>query len=157
MYFILVILFGFTIFLFQIFNNFIIFIMIIINNNLSDFFINLDSDFRKIKNFDFFNNYGGVVLQNIYKYIAIILSLFFGSPFWILNFMIINYRIETNKQITKETFLFFYIFTIFLISLAIYPISFLLNIIGIFYIRYILGHNSSAKYIEKVIKFQENF
>lgn len=159
MYFFLVILFGLTIFIFQIFNNFIIFIMIIINNNLSEFFDDFGTDLRKFKNLVFFENYGGVVLENIYKYIVIILSLFSGCPFWVLNIMNEKnfYRIGANKTITNKIFIIFYIFTIFLFFFTIYPISLLLNIIGIIFIRAIFGNTSLAEFIEVVIKYQQNF
>ena len=113
-YFVLVIQFGFTIFFFQVFMNFIISIFIISKESLLSFLDNFYTELQKIKNWNVFNNYGGVITNNLLLFTKCIFSLFCGTPIWIFKLMNMNFDFTiTRNKITKLIFSIFiyYIFS----------------------------------------------
>ena len=130
-YFSLVTLFGFTIFFVQILMNFMLSIYIISRVSLIHLLDSFYSELEKIKNWNVFNNYDGTIKKYLFKIIVSIISLFFGTPIWILRYIRVWEYIDTDSGIVLQIFSFCYIYYVFIINLIFLDLSFVLNIIGI--------------------------
>ena len=135
MNFLIYIVLGFILFIFQIYINIIILIMIIINNYLIDFYNTFYRMLRKIKNLSVMEEYNDIIMANIYKFITFFLSLLFGCFFWVLKFYgyhdLFHFLEKRQKIIMQKIVIFSFMFILFLIIVFFYPYSIVLNIIGI--------------------------
>ena len=135
-FFLITIFCGFSIFIFQIYLNIIIFIMTIINSSAILFFNTFYNMLMKIKRLSVMKDYDKIIIvPNIYKLLAIFVSLSFGSFFWIINF--INHKRYDDFIFKKSNFInsiytYIYTFTLFLLILCYYPYFIILNIFGFF-------------------------
>ena len=152
-YFVLVILFGFTIFFVQIFMNFIISTSIILKVSLIDFLDKFYSELQKIKNWNVFNNYDSIIKERFLTYTISIISLFFGTPIWIVRYIGIWEYIFTHKRISKQIFSICYIYYVFIINFIFFHLSFVLNIIGILEEMDRSGTGALKRHIEYLIHY----
>ena len=132
-YFIFVILFGFCNFFIQIIFNLFIFFYVAILYSLNRFFEDFDSLRAKIRNCNVFTDYGSSFLDILFEFSSMIISIFFGCSFWIIKYISREgyCRFDLNNNSNKKIFYKFFILTIFIINFSIYPLTILLNCIGI--------------------------
>ena len=133
-YFISVISFGLSIFFIQIFINLLSFFFVVILNSFNAFFEDLHSLIRKIRNCNVFTDFGTSFLNFDFEFSSIVISFFFGCPFWIIKYIdwrnnLFNFSL--NDYSIKKIFYTFYVLIIFILDFSIYPLTILLNIIGI--------------------------
>ena len=133
-YFISVISFGFSIFFIQIFFNLLSFIYVVILYSFNDFFEDLHSLITKIRNCNVFTGFGTSFLNFDFEFSSIVISFFFGCPFWIIKFIdheFLLFNFTLNDYSNKKIFYTFYVLIIFILDFSMYPLTILLNNIGI--------------------------
>ena len=132
-YFFFVILFGFCNFFIQIFFNLLIFIRLGFMIGINIFYEEFDSLTTKIRNCNVFTDYGSSFLNALFSLSSAIFTIFFGCSFWIIKYITWKSycHFDLNKDTNKKIYFRFYILTIFIINFSIYPLTILLNFIGI--------------------------
>ena len=133
-YFIYVISFGFSIFFIQIFINLLSFFFVVILNSFNAFFEDLHSLITKIRNFNVFTDFGTSFLNFDFEFSSIVISFFFGCPFWTIKYTdrkLNLFNFTLNHYSNKKIFYTFYVLIIFILDFSMYPLTILLNIIGI--------------------------
>ena len=100
---------------------------------INAFYADFDSLTTKIRNCNVFTDYGSSFLDILFEFSSMIISIFFGCSFWIIKY--ITWKsycyFDLNKYTNNKIYYRFYILTIFIINFSIYPLTILLNCIGI--------------------------
>ena len=152
LYFSYVISFWLSIFFVQLFTNLAIFIFLIIKESCFEIFNNIFLYIEKIREWNVFQDYGGVIKNNIFNFIVFIISLFFGCPIWILKCIsdsnVTSYSINNHINNICN---FNYVIIIFLLVFMMYPLSLILNVIGIIEELYRNNFYYLKKYIQDAI------
>jgi hypothetical protein len=118
-------------FLFKFLSIYYLFFVVILNS-FNAFFEDLHSPITKIRNFNVFTDFGTSFLNFYFE--LIVISFFFGCSFWIIKYIDRKFNLfnfTLNDYSNKKIFYTFYVLIIFILDFSMYPLTILLNNIGI--------------------------